>query len=169
MANTSSAYDYSLFERKQAAAPALPVAPQKKQQNLIRLNTQQLTRSRRHNANVVRTMLNLCVTLVVVGAIGAIVFSQVQLTELTDQVNSTSTTLSEQQSLEIQLEMMASSKMNTDQVETYAREKLGMEKVTDGQTTYINLAQQDSGTVVQADTEPGVLEGIWKSILSFFS
>ena len=87
-----------------------------------------------------------------VGAIGAIVFSQVQLTELTEQINTTTTALAEQESIAVQLEMQAAEKMNTDEIEAYARETLGMEKATEGQTTYISLAQEDAGTVVQENT-----------------
>ncbi|MGN0479650.1 MAG: hypothetical protein ACI4GO_09470 [Hominenteromicrobium sp.] len=174
MASTSSAYDFSLFEAKAersslAAAPAPKAAPKKKKSNVIQLNEQQLRRSHRHSAHSFRMMLNLSFVLVLVGAIGAIVFSQVQLTELTDQITTVSEALSEQQSLSVQLEMMAASKMNTDEVEAYARDRLGMEKVSDGQVSYISLAQDDAGTVVQKDHGPNFLESIWESILSIFS
>ncbi len=114
-------------------------------------------------------MVNLCLVLVVVGAIGAIVFSQVQLTELTDQINTTTTALAEQESIAVQLEMQAAAKMNTDEIEAYARETLGMEKAAEGQTTYISLAQEDAGTVVQKNTSPNIFTQIWESILSIFS
>lgn len=174
MASTSSAYDFSLFEAKAersslTAAPAPKAAPKKKKSNVIQLSEQQLRRSHRHGAHSLRTMLNLGFVLVLVGAIGAIVFSQVQLTELTDQINTTTQALSEQKSLSVQLEMLAASQMNTDEVETYARERLGMEKVSEGQVSYISLAQDDAGTVVQADTRPNFFEDIWASILSIFS
>lgn len=47
--------------------------------------------------------------------------------------------------------MQAASKLNTEEIEQIAREKLGMEKVADGQTSYISLTQDDEGTVVQAE------------------
>ena len=116
MANSSSAYDFSLFEAHSAAVPApkTPAAPaKKKKSNVIRLNEKQLRRSHRRNAHAFRTILSLGVVLVVVGAIGAIVFSQVQLTELTEQINTTTTALAEQESIAVQLEMQAAEKMNT--------------------------------------------------------
>lgn len=172
MANSSSAYDFSLFEAHSAAIPApkTPAAPaKKKKSNVIRLNEKQLRRSHRRNAHAFRTILSLGVVLVVVGAIGAIVFSQVQLTELTEQINTTTTALAEQESIAVQLEMQAAEKMNTDEIEAYARETLGMEKATEGQTTYISLAQEDAGTVVQENTAPNIFVQIWESILSIFS
>ena len=100
--------------------------------------------------------MNLAVVLVIVGAIGAVVFSQVQLTELTDEINTANESLSQEKSIAIQLEMQAASKLNTEEIEQIAREKLGMEKVADGQTSYISLTQDDEGTgsAGRKDTEP---------------
>ena len=74
-----------------------------------------------------------------------------------------------QQALQVQLEMQAAALMNTDEIEAYARERLGMEKVTEGQTTYINLAQADAGKVLQDNEQPGALKSLWNSICSLFS
>ena len=53
--------------------------------------------------------------------------------------------------------------------EQIAREKLGMEKVADGQTSYISLTQNDEGTVVQAEKTPNLLDRIWQALQSLFS
>ena len=58
-----------------------------------------------------------------------VVYNQVQLTELTDQINTTTQQLEEAQSTEIQLNMEASQKMNGAAVEEYATNELGMSKV----------------------------------------
>ena len=156
MASTSNAYDFDLFDSRDhgSAAPKLPEpkAPQKQKQknNVVKLDEKQLRRSHRHSANTVKMLMNLAVVLVIVGAIGAVVFSQVQLTELTDEINTANESLSQEKSIAIQLEMQAASKLNTEEIEQIAREKLGMEKVADGQTSYISLTQDDEGTVVQA-------------------
>lgn len=113
--------------------------------------------------------MNLAVVLVIVGAIGAVVFSQVQLTELTDEINTANESLSQEKSIAIQLEMQAASKLNTEEIEQIAREKLGMEKVADGQTSYISLTQDDEGTVVQAEKAPNLLDRIWQVLQSLFS
>lgn len=174
MANTSSAYDFSLFEERaersaQTVSAEPKAAPKKKKNNVVQLSEQQIRRSHRHGAHSVRMLLNLGFVLVLMGAIGAIVFSQVQLTELTDQINTATQALTEQKSLSVQLEMMAAAKMNTDEIETYARERLGMEKVSEGQVSYISLAEEDSGTVVQDNKQPGFFAELWESIQSIFS
>ena len=172
--NTSSAYDFEAFERpmRSSAAPAeTPVRNTRQNRNakVVQLSERELRRSHRRNANALRAVIGLCCVLVVLGTVGAVVFGQVQLTELTAQITSVNTQLSEQKNLAIQLEMQAAALMNTDEIETYARERLGMEKVTEGQTTYINLAQADTGEVLQDNEQPGVLKGIWNSICSLFS
>lgn len=173
---TSNAYDYSHFESRPtqsaaAAAPAreMPARPVRQKSRVVEISEKQLRRSSQRSAMLVKTMFNLCAVLSVIALVGAVVFSQVQLVELTEKIGSATETLSEEQNLSVQLEMMAASKMNTDDIETYARERLGMEKVSEGQTTYINMAQEDGGTVLQENTQPGVLEQLWNSILSIFS
>ena len=54
-----------------------------------------------------------------------VIYSQVQLTELTEEINQTSQALAEAESLEIQLNMAAAQKMTGAQVEEYAA-SLGM-------------------------------------------
>ena len=143
-ANTSSAYDFEAFERpmRSSAAPAVTPVRNEKQRNknnVVQLNERDLRRSHRRNANAARTLIALCGVMIVLSVVGAVVFGQVQLTELTDEI------------------------------EAYARDRLGMEKVTEGQTTYINLAQTDTGAVLGANEQPGVLKGFWNTICSLFS
>ncbi|MBP3703918.1 MAG: hypothetical protein J6I98_00160 [Clostridia bacterium] len=172
--NTSSAYDFEAFERPMRSSAVEAEAPvrtaqKRRKNNVVRLNERDLRRSHRRNANALRAVVSLCCVMVVLGTIGAVIFGQVQLTELTAKINSVNTQLAEQKGLSVQLEMQAAALMNTDEIETYARERLGMEKVTEGQTTYINLAQSDTGTVLQDNEQPGVLKEIWNSICSIFS
>ena len=82
MASTSNAYDFDLFDSRDhgSAAPKLPEpkAPQKQKQknNVVKLDEKQLRRSHRHSANTVKMLMNLAVVLVIVGAIGAVVFNR---------------------------------------------------------------------------------------------
>lgn len=172
--NTSSAYDFEAFERpmRSSAAPAgTPVrnAQQRRKADVIHLDERELRRSHRRNANALRAVVSLCCVLVVLGTVGAVVFGQVQLSELTAKISSVNAKLTEEKSVAVQLEMQAAALMNTDEIEAYARERLGMEKVTEGQTTYINLAQADAGKVLQDNEQPGALKSLWNSICSLFS
>lgn len=176
MPGNANAYDFDHFAPKKAEPIEMPAKgarkaaeKKKKPANVVQLSEKQLRRSHRHNANAARTLLGLICVLGVVLTVGAVVFGQVQLTELTDQIHAAEQALSEEKSLSVQLDMQAGSNMNTDQIAEYARDKLGMQKLTENQTTYISLSQGDNGTVVQEDAGGGFFTRIWKAILSVFS
>ena len=97
-----------------------------------------------------------------------VVYNQVQLTELTEQINTTTKQLEEAQSLEIQLNMEASQKMNGAAVEEYAKKELGMGKVSSGQVTYVDSAQEDQGTVVRETADSSWWEQLWDTVRSWF-
>ena len=65
---------------------------------------------------------------VVLGVVSCVVYNQVQLNELTSQIASVQTQLSEAQSVEVQLQMEASSNMTLTDVEAYAKDQLNMRK-----------------------------------------
>lgn len=90
----------------------------------------------------------LCFGLIFITAISA-VHSEVQLTELTEEITKTSQALEEAKSLEIQLSMQAAQKMSDTEVEEYAVQRLGMSKMSNSQVTYLHVAGQDQGKVVQ--------------------
>lgn len=104
----------------------------------------------------------------IMATVMTVIYSQVQLTELTEEINQTSQALAEAESLEIQLNMAAAQKMTGAQVEEYAA-SLGMEKVSGSQVTYINVAQEDQGTVVQQVEEPSLLGRLWNTVRSWFA
>ena len=95
--------------------------------------------------------------------VSCVVYNQVQLNELTSQIASVQTQLSEAQSVEVQLQMEASSNMTLTDVEAYAKDQLNMRKTGKNQVTYITLNEGDQGTVVQPNGG-SVLDRIW----SFF-
>ena len=105
---------------------------------------------------------------VIFATVITVVYNQVQLTELTDQINTTTQQLEEAQSTEIQLNMEASQKMNGAAVEEYATNELGMSKVVSGQVTYVDVAQEDAGTVVRQATGDSFWEKLWSTVRSWF-
>ena len=97
-----------------------------------------------------------------------VVYNQVQLTELTEQINTATKQLAEAESVEIQLNMEASQEMDGAAVEEYAQNELGMSKVSNSQITYVDAAGEDSGTVVREATGGSLWERIWSAIQSWF-
>ena len=98
-----------------------------------------------------------------------VVYNQVQLTELTDQINTTTQQLEEAESLEVQLNMEASQQMNGSQVEEYATQELGMKKVVSDQVTYVNVAEEDQGAVVRQASGGSFLDKLWSTVVSWFA
>ena len=98
-----------------------------------------------------------------------VVYNQVQLTELTDQINTTTQQLEEAESLEVQLNMEASQQMNGSQVEEYATQELGMKKVVSDQVTYVNVAEEDQGAVVRQARGGSFLDKLWSTVVSWFA
>ena len=98
----------------------------------------------------VRFLLNALGYGIFIGICALVVFSQLTMAELTDQINSAQEELREKQSIQVQLNMIAAGKMNGTQVEEYAENVLGMVKMKNSQVTYLSVAGGDKGTVVQA-------------------
>ena len=100
------AYDFELFEpkRKQELQP-------QPQNNVIRLPREELEKNRRPKHRAFK-VISVCTFLVVMlGIVGTFVYGQVRLSELTNEINSTTTELSEQESLYTQLKMKSQAKL----------------------------------------------------------
>lgn len=176
MAVSSEAYDFSLFDtRYDNTMPAeLPKEQPKREvhhrDNVVELprehtEQKQKQKVKRHPIRMMAASL-VFFTFVALGA--AMVYSQQQLAVLTEQINLANETLAESQSLEVQLNMRASQTMSASQVEEYA-EQLGMSKVNSGQITYVNVARQDKGTVLESAGETSVLDWLLGKIKSLFA
>ncbi len=158
MARQTEAYDFSLFEERMGSAapilePKIQEQPEQRPDNVVEL-PEQPQQSPKHQRGFLRMAAAvICFAVIFATAISA-VYSEVQLTELTEQINNTKNSLAEAESLEIQLNMQAAQKMTEAQVEEYAMQQLGMSKMTGAQVTYLHVASQDKGTVVQ-DIEGG--------------
>lgn len=175
MPNISEAYDFTLFEdRIENAAPAQE--PRKREepkrdprQNVIEIPKEDLEKNRKPKRHPFRMMVaGICFT-VIFGTSAYFIFNQVRLTELTEDLNQTTMQLKEAESEEIQLSMQASQKMNNVEVEKYAQEQLGMSKVNEGQVTYVNIAQEDKGTVVQDADTSSFLDKLMETVKSWFA
>ena len=63
---------------------------------------------------------------VILATVGSLVYGQVQLTELTDSINSTEQELAESESLYTQLQMKSDAMLSIDSVEAYAEQNLSL-------------------------------------------
>ena len=111
----------------------------------------------------------LCAIGLVAGISAAAVYSEVQLTEITEQINEVKNQLEEAESLEVQLTMQATQRMSDAEVEQYAVEHLGMGKMSGSQVVYLHVAQQDRGTVLQEAGESSWLDKIFATVRGWFA
>lgn len=158
------AYDFELFEpkRKQELQP-------QPQNNVIRLPREELEKNRRPKHRAFK-VISVCTFLVVMlGIVGTFVYGQVRLSELTNEINSTTTELSEQESLYTQLKMKSQAKLSLETVEEYAETQLGMRKLEQNQVEYISLSEGDKGEVLEEDSSENWLTSAWNFIQQLLS
>lgn len=158
----SEAYDLSLFEPKRQE---LPASGQKN--NVIKLTQEQLDKSRRVKIQPLHALATFLSMAVVVGIVGSVVYGQAQLNELTDQINTAQAELSEAQSTYTQLKMKSDSRLSLDTVEEYAKDTLGMRRISREQVVCISLSSGDKGEVLQEDGS--VLGSLWNWIQNLLS
>lgn len=170
MANYSEAYDFSLFEtRYDNTAPARELERPERASNVIELPKAEPQKNTKPKLHPLRKLAAV-VSFAVFAAIAvAMVYSQEQLAMLTEQINVATETLAECESLEVQLNMQAAQKMNGAQVEAYAASELGMSKISSGQVTYVNVAQQDKGEVLQNADGGSVLDKLFSKLHAWLS
>lgn len=160
---SSEAYDFALFEPKRQQE-----APQK-QNNIIELPKEKLEQNRRSRLNPVKAVSGFLALAVMLGIVGTIVYGQVQMTELTEQLNTATKTLDESKSVYTQLKMKSDSQLSLQAVENYATDKLGMKKIEQSQVEPIELSKGDKTQVVKTVENQNWLTSIWESIVQFLS
>lgn len=183
---SSEAYDFSLFEEHDRVQEDVTseekahwdnTQPEEEprreegegtQKNVVELPEKELKKNTRPRKHPLRRIAAVLCFGIVFATVITVVYNQVQLTELTEQINTATQQLEEAESLEIQLNMEASQKMNGAAVEEYAQKELGMNKVTSGQVTYVDMAREDQGTVVRETSSDSLWEQIYSTIQSWF-
>ena len=162
--NSSEAYDFALFEpkRQQQQAPL-------KKSNIIELPKEKLDQNRRARTNPVKAASGFLALIVMLGIVGTMVYGQVQLTELTDQLNSSTKILSENQSVYTQMKMKSDSQLSLETVENYATQKLGMKKVEQSQIEPVELSKGDKTQVIVSETSQNLIISLWNAIQRLLS
>ncbi|HHV32307.1 MAG: hypothetical protein E7518_00245 [Ruminococcaceae bacterium] len=158
----SEAYDFALFEPKRRQEE-----PQK-QDNIIKLPKEKLEQNRRPKVSPVKAVSAFLAMIVMLGIVGTIVYGQVQLTELTEQLNSATKTLNEQKSVYTQLKMKSESQFSLQAVESYATDKLGMKRIEQSQVEPIELSKGDKTQVVQSGNQ-NWFTSLWDTIVHLLS
>ena len=157
----NEAYDFAMFEPKR-------VDESKQRNNIIELPKEKLEENRRHKLNPFHVVFTFFFMTILMGIVGTMIYSQVQLTELTDQLNSASKQLEEEQSVYTQLKMKSDAQVSLEMVEDYAKDQLGMKKIDQSQVVCISLSDGDQGQVLQESGENWFTD-IWDQIQNLLS
>lgn len=161
--NRNLAYDLSLFE------PSVKEQQKKNRNNVIKISEEQLERSRRPKYRPTTVISVLFVAMLIVSVLGTMIYSQVQLNELTTKINSMTKQLDESESVYTQLEMKAESKLSLKKVEDYAMNTLNMKKVEPQQIEYISLSKGDKAVIPQGANDRSLLDRISDAISDLLS
>jgi len=174
MAHSSEAYDFTLFESRvdntaAAVQPKKKEAPKKNiRENIVELPEKKLRQNSRKKIKPLKAVVMTVSFALVFATFLAVVYNQVRLTELTDEISLSTTKLEEAKSIGVLLQMQASEKMSSEEIEKYAKEVLGMTKVGDSQITFVNPTQDDHGVVLSEGTGSSFWGNIWSGIKSWF-
>ena len=137
MDKLNTAYDLSLFEDNPRV--------RKKKNNVVKIPRKKIQAKRKRRLNSKTVLCSAVISAIIVSVFSIMVYSQIQLTELTDKINTVDKTLAESQSTYTQMKMRAESKYSLPSVEEYVENELFMKKVEPSQIEYIALSNGDKG------------------------
>lgn len=149
------AYDLSLFEEKH-----------NKTNNVVKLQKRYNSSEKTKSANIFGILFLMFVSAAVMAMM---LYSQVQLTELTEQSNAIAKKLNENKSIYTQLQMRAETKYSLKSVEEYAMKNMDMKKADAGQIEYISLCDGDKAEINQGFQKDGMVTKAINSILGLLS
>lgn len=141
------AYDFSLFE----------VVPKKEEKNNVIKLPKNKVRSKVHPLNF---LLSVFLSITGVAIIVMMIYSQVNLMELTEKINKANKTLNESKSMYTQLEMKVDSQLSLAAVENYAKNVLNMRKISPYQVEYVNLSEGDKSEIDEQSSKENILEKV---------
>ncbi len=171
-AMNSRGYDLSLFETtKGTAVPKeapVKVRKNKTEANIVRLKREDIDAAQRRKYNIPALILSFVMSAVIIFALCGIVYGQVSLSELNQQIISAENTLSQRQSEQLQIQAKVDSSLSTLAVEEFAKKNLGMVKASNQQKEYVSLSQGDKAQVYMEE-EKNLFEQIGDYISGLWS
>ena len=141
----TGAYDFSRFERAQAAPQRVPARPQKSPPRPVKVPEPRKTSAQRRRESIDslrRTVRTILVSGLLLSLLGGMLYSEVRQEELTHAYRKLESQMAIAQSENTRLNMELSAKLSLDKVEAYAREELGMVK-NDAPIECINIPQDN--------------------------
>ena len=155
MAVNNKAYDISLFE-------VSPRVEEKQVNNVIKIPKSRLEANRRKKTNPIRAISTFLAIITFISVMLIVVHSQVELTELTEQINISSKRLQESESRYTQLQMSVESRTSLKAVEDYSKIHLGMKRREPTQVEYISLSDSDKAEIKDTNQNKSIFNMISK-------
>ncbi|MDQ5983417.1 MAG: Cell division protein FtsL [Eubacteriales bacterium SKADARSKE-1] len=131
------AYDLSLFEEVTI----------NQQDNVLELPNKGSKTNKKRKTNPFFVLAVSIFSFICLGIVGTVVYNQVQLTELTANINSVTKKLNESEGVYTQLQVKTESNLSLSIVEDYAKNELKMSKIDPAQIEYISLSKGDKATI----------------------
>ena len=160
------AFDANAARNINAIPERSPEELPKRKDNVIALTEKQLRKARNAGINPLRSVLSVVAVAIVFVLLTFYIYGQVQLTELTESINTAKSELAQLESVEVQLQMKAMADIDVTEIEAYARNELQMELVNQKQITYISLNNHDVGEVVGSENS-NIFASIWSFLTSW--
>lgn len=156
--DNNTAYDLSLFEPQEDSDGL----KKKKNSNLIKLNAKKNAKAQRRKRNPLMVASIGMLTAIVASVSGMIVYNNVMLNELTQEITQAQQTITNQNDLAAEYQMRIDNKLTPSVVKTYAEENLGMTQIKSAQKQFISLSDSDIGEVIKDNDSDTVLESLAK-------
>ena len=134
----------------------------KNEGKVIRLETEEFERSQRRRRNPIIILSVSLLTLAVAAVFSLIVYNNVRINELNEDIISANEVLENQQNLEAQYQLTIDRKLTDRKVQEYAEQKLGMVRANSAQKQFVSLTDGDKGEVIRGDEKQSFLDNLAK-------
>lgn len=163
----NNAYDISLFETDNTVREV--TYPREDRRNkVVKIPRRKIEQVRRRRHNPFKLAVGFSLSAVVVIVVSMIIYGQVQLTELNQNIELAQEKLSNSQSEYTQMQMNVDAKYTTAIIEEYAKNQLGMSKASNSQKEFVDLSNGDKAEVIQPEEE-SLFDSIANAISSLWS
>ena len=166
----NNAYDISFFDTDSTARDISysPEPVRKKKSKVVRMPRRKREQNRRRKHNPLKLAVGFALSAIVVAVVATMIYGQVQLTELNQNIADAQDMLENSQSEYTQMQMKVDAKYTTAIVEEYAQDKLGMYKASNSQKEFVDLSSGDKAEVV-SDADKSIFDTIADAISSLWS
>lgn len=163
--SSNNAYDISLFED---AIEDISYEELHKKNKVVKLPRRKIEQVKRRKHNPLKLTAGFLFSAVIVAVLGMIIYSQVELTELNQQISVAQEKLENSQSEYTQMQMNVDAKYTTSIIEEYAQDKLGMTKASNSQKEFVDLSSGDKAKVIEKE-DKSIFDSMIDAISSIWS